>query len=94
MLDGEGGKRNKGWKKLNKLGVGQLKNNRRGVRVCGCPSVWVCDSVCVCGSVCPPLGATCCIYELCARALVWPETTIVSPSDIGEITEATSSTLG
>lgn len=69
MLDEEGEKRrNKGWKKLNKLRVGQLKNNGRGVRVCG----WVCASVC--GSVCPPLGAACCIYELSARALV-----VVSP---------------
>lgn len=67
MLDEEGGKRrNKGWKKLNKLRVGQLKNNGRGVRVC--------ERVCVCGSVCPPLGAACCIYELSARALV-----VVSP---------------
>lgn len=64
--------------------------------VCECVSrcVGVRECVCVCGSVCPPLGAACCIYELCARALVWPETAIISQSDIGEITEATSNTLG
>lgn len=63
MLDEEGEKRrNKGWKKLNKLRVGQLKNNGRGVRVC--------ERVCVCVWVGVPTPRCSLLYlrAQCARA--------------------------